>query len=150
MAKDKPAREKKKKTVPDRISKSNIKAILFAKEYLNNGCNASKAYATITNEPNTNHTTEELGSRMLRKVEVRNAISKEVAKIGVDVSKEFVQTEILNVLFDPKCKHSDKIKALDLLSRTESYTRPESVTNIGVFNDVEDRLKEIIANRLGK
>jgi len=149
MAKDKPAREKKKKTVPDRISKSNIKAILFAKEYLNNGCNASQAYATINNKPK-NHVSEVEGAKYLRNPEIRNAISKEVAKIGVDVSKEFVQTEILNVLFDPKCKHSDKIKALDLLSRTESYTRPESVTNIGVFNDVEDRLKEIIANRLGK
>ena len=111
---------------------------LFINEYINNGFNATQAYAKVYKVP-VNHSCEVMASRLLRNVKVLKLYCQALAKMELDITEEFILQEVINILKQPKTENKDKLRSLELLSRIKGYMKPDSQTKVSIYQSLEDK-----------
>lgn len=119
----------------------------FAKAYIDNGFNATDAYAQSYKCANR-ESARRSASRLLTNVRVIACICEELRNVDLKVDKKFIQTRLLDLVFNAK-RDSDKLGALKLLAQLEALLKDTAAQNIAVFSDLDKkRLEEVARKRL--
>lgn len=120
----------------------------FVEEYINNGNNALEAYKTI-NPTVTHGSAGELGSRMLKRPEVKEAIEKrrnEIAAIGLATRMEIAK-ELLDLARDQATGRMVRKHYYDAYNRVMGfYTDKHEIKHV----DVQEALESADPNALLK
>lgn len=118
---------------------------VFVREYINNGFNGSEAYAKAYNKTKS-HSTESMASALLSRIEVFKLYQEELARVGFDISDDWIMREIIG-LFKNSKKEATKSRMLELLSKIKALYK-ESTQSVAIFSGLEGREQSIINDRL--
>ena len=121
----------------------NNNQIIFCREYVKNGRNATKAYM-VANPDCTEESAMASASRLLRNVKINKYIKELQDKAeSKDIMTTIQKKEFLTkmILDDPGANRNDRLKALDILNKmdgeyVEKIKAEVDITNLVV--DIED------------